>query len=195
MKSKIKRPARRMVTEKMRQMLGLVKVEHGAHDNREEGMCVMEAVAYIAGEPHDDHPMCVSQAITEVMIQTNDSLDDESRQRLLEVVPEIIGTGWNGPGKTMAERAAECRQIEAMRLRAGQILEEADLDGGQIGAIEVEMLAYTLREDGYMSDSEIVDHVLDVVRCGAKERASLREIRADLASGRTLGIHGDLNAL
>lgn len=182
MKSKAKRPLRRRVTERMREMLGLVKVDHGAHDGREEGMCVMEAVAYIAGEPHSDHPACVSDTITEVMIEANDNLDDIARQRLLEVVPEIIGSGWNGAGKTKAERKAEIRQVAAMKRKAADILEndlQIDLDFDEV-SVEPHMLVYTLRDVANLDDKEIVEHVLEVVRAAAKERASLQEIRADL---------------
>ena len=33
------------------------------HKAREDGMCALEAVAWLAGEPHTDHPKCVSQVI------------------------------------------------------------------------------------------------------------------------------------
>ena len=35
----------------------------GSHTGPEDGMCVMEAVAYFAGEPFSDHPACVSPII------------------------------------------------------------------------------------------------------------------------------------
>lgn len=67
---------------------------HGSHDTREEGMCVMEAVAYLAGEPHCDHPKCADEVITELAICINDgTIDDDIRNILLGDLPwRIIGT-------------------------------------------------------------------------------------------------------
>lgn len=35
-----------------------IKLSYGSHDNPQQGMCVMECVAYIAGEEHTDAPKC-----------------------------------------------------------------------------------------------------------------------------------------
>ena len=35
-------------------------LQKGAHRSAAEGMCIMEAVAYVAGEPFSDHPSCAS---------------------------------------------------------------------------------------------------------------------------------------
>ena len=55
--------------------------------------CVMEAVAYVAGEPWSDAPECACPAITQVLVGWNDGLDDDDRTRLLRpLIPEIVGT-------------------------------------------------------------------------------------------------------
>ena len=36
----------------------------GKHDEDDAERCVMEAVAYVAGEPHSDHPKCACAVIT-----------------------------------------------------------------------------------------------------------------------------------
>ena len=65
----------------------------GSHKTREDGLCVMEAVAYLAGEPHSDHPACACPVITALAIWLNDSADDELRQTLLAEMPwRIVGT-------------------------------------------------------------------------------------------------------
>lgn len=57
----------------------------GGHPSREKGMCLMEAVAYISGEPHTDHPICADQNIINIAIFLNDNiLDDNKRKHLLE---------------------------------------------------------------------------------------------------------------
>ena len=64
----------------------------GAHKNAEEGMCVMELASYIAREPWNDHPECVSPVIAAFMRSWNDSLDDETRQKLKPYAARVIGT-------------------------------------------------------------------------------------------------------
>jgi hypothetical protein len=75
-------------------LLPSLTIAHGAHPSSDAGMCVMEAVAYIAGEPHSDHPTCASPFITGLLIRFNDRLrTDEDRDRLLKpIIPLLIGT-------------------------------------------------------------------------------------------------------
>ncbi len=68
----------------------------------DDGKCVMEAVSYMAGEPHSDHPACASPVISAFMRKWNDDLDDETRQRLKPYIPRLIGTN--------ATRAVESRR-------------------------------------------------------------------------------------
>ncbi len=64
------------------------------HDNFESGMCVMEAVSYVAGEPWSDMPLCACPVITAFCVSWNDSLpSDAERDRLLKpFIPLIVGT-------------------------------------------------------------------------------------------------------
>lgn len=80
------------------QLLETITLESGQHESREVGMCVMEAAAYIAGEPHSDHPACTSEVIAAFMRSWNDSLrTNEDRDRLLKpLLPKIIGTRVGG---------------------------------------------------------------------------------------------------
>ena len=68
----------------------------GGHDDRDAGMCLLEAVAYFAGEPHTDRPACVSPILTSFGIGLNDRLPDEKRQRLVPFVPRMVGTAGDG---------------------------------------------------------------------------------------------------
>jgi hypothetical protein len=63
----------------------------GAHDPGDK-MCVMEAVAYVAGEPWSDHPECASEVIGEFLRAWNDGLPDEDRQMLRPLIPRLVGT-------------------------------------------------------------------------------------------------------
>ena len=74
--------------------LDTLVLDSGGHEGWEHGACVMEAVAYVAGEPHSDHPACASRVITSFCMSWNDALrSDEERDRLLKpLIPKIVGT-------------------------------------------------------------------------------------------------------
>ena len=76
----------------MRLDLDKVRLQSGAHDNPKQGMCVMEAVAYIAREAHSDHPECVSPVIGTFLRSWNDSLGDVDRQKLKALIPVVLDT-------------------------------------------------------------------------------------------------------
>ena len=59
-------------------------IAHGSHTSIKQGLCVMEAVAYVAGDPWSDHPECACPVISAFMRSWNDGLpSDEDRNRLL----------------------------------------------------------------------------------------------------------------
>ena len=77
----------------MPDLLKVIHLEKGSHPSPEEGMCLLEAAAYLAGEPHSDHPECVSTVIATFGRHWNDHLDDADRDRLLlPLLPKLIGT-------------------------------------------------------------------------------------------------------
>ena len=79
------------IPERLAQVTTLDKGDHDAKTPGE--WCVMEAAAYVAGEPWSDHPQCACPVITAFMISWNDSLPDEDRTRLLApLIPAIVGT-------------------------------------------------------------------------------------------------------
>jgi hypothetical protein len=53
--------------------------------------CVMQAVAYVAGEPWSDHPECACPVITAFMIRWNDSIRDDA-VRTRPLIPLLVGT-------------------------------------------------------------------------------------------------------
>jgi hypothetical protein len=86
------------MTNVYKQPLALIGVDGitlgvGAHGRREDGVCAMEAVAWIAGEPHSDSPQCASPAIAAFMRSWNDTLPNEDRDRLLKpYLVRLIGS-------------------------------------------------------------------------------------------------------
>ncbi len=69
---------------------------YGTHATPGEGRCAMEWVSYIAGEPHSDHPACVSPVLRAFCVALNDALEDGPRQRLRPYLTRTIGTAGDG---------------------------------------------------------------------------------------------------
>ena len=69
-----------------------VVLKAGSHASPEQGLCVMEAVAFVAGRSHTDHPPCACPVVSAFLRTWNDALpDDEARTRLLKpLVPKLI---------------------------------------------------------------------------------------------------------
>jgi hypothetical protein len=69
-----------------------IYLEKGRHAFPQEGMCLMEAVAFIAGEDFTDRPECVSPVLAEFGRILNDFLSDDARQQLIPLIPKLVGT-------------------------------------------------------------------------------------------------------
>ena len=76
--------------------LDTLHLDEGAHDNPAEGLCLMEAVAFVAGQPHTDHPPCVSEVLGMFGRALNDRLGDDRRQLLKPLIPLLPGTAGDG---------------------------------------------------------------------------------------------------
>ena len=73
--------------------LETLALSSGSHEEFNRGMCVMEAVSYVAGEPWSDAPQCACPIITTFLMSWNDALPDADRTRLLRpLIPLIVGT-------------------------------------------------------------------------------------------------------
>jgi hypothetical protein len=72
--------------------LTIFQLAEGAHGTAQEGLCAMEAVAWLEGEPHSDHPECVSPVLAAYTRRFNDRLGDADRQRLIPFLPKLVGT-------------------------------------------------------------------------------------------------------
>jgi hypothetical protein len=77
-------------------LLDTITLEDGAHDADEGKYCAMELVAYLAGEPHSANPKCASRALTDFLINLNDTWTEVDRQKLKPFLPRVIGTAGDG---------------------------------------------------------------------------------------------------
>lgn len=72
--------------------LRVFELSKGGHGSPQEGVCAMEAVAWLAGEAHTDQPKCTCRIVREMAVLLNDAASDEQRRRLVAYLPRIIGS-------------------------------------------------------------------------------------------------------
>lgn len=70
----------------------ITRLGAGAHESRSDGVCLLEYVAWLAGEPHTDKPRCVSPVLATFGRHLNDVLPDDLRQQLEPLAQALIGT-------------------------------------------------------------------------------------------------------
>ncbi|HEY6275768.1 MAG TPA: hypothetical protein VIX86_05510 [Streptosporangiaceae bacterium] len=76
--------------------LGTLHLAKGGHGSREQGVCLMEAVAWWRDIRHTDAPACVSPVLRATGVSLNDVLPDDLRQQLVPFVPLLPGTADDG---------------------------------------------------------------------------------------------------
>ena len=73
----------------------------GNHKYPAQGLCLTEAVAWMAGEPHSDQPECCSPVLAAFGRAWNDGMrNNEERAQLLPFVPRLIGTAGDAGAET-----------------------------------------------------------------------------------------------
>ena len=86
----------------MQRLIERHPLRRGAHRTRDEGMCAMEMVAWLAGEPHSDEPSCACPVAAALVRACNDAMCDAARNRCLRAfVPRLV----NSRGSAALERA------------------------------------------------------------------------------------------
>ena len=104
----------------------ITTLDHGAHTDFKDGVCAMEAAAYIANEPWSDHPECVCPVIATFMRSWNDGLPDEERTSLLlPLIAKTIGTRGS---KALEERRSLMAADWLVRVHTVSWLRLAKLD-------------------------------------------------------------------
>lgn len=104
--------------------LDTIELKNGGHRKREDGMCFMEAVAYIKGLPHSDSPSCTDPVVAAYARALNDLMPDDQRQRLK---PLILRAAETPNGVAPVKRAMLCADY-AVRVFAVAALKDAGLD-------------------------------------------------------------------
>jgi len=109
----------------------ITNLESGAHTPNGH-YCVMEAVAYVAGEKWSDSPECVCPVLGAFMRAWNDGLpnDAERNRLLLPLIPRLVGTRG---GKALEQRRATMAADWLIRthtvawLRLAKLNKQADM--------------------------------------------------------------------
>ena len=73
--------------------LTIFKLDRGNHKGGPQtGLCLMEAVAWMEGEPHSDRPECACPVIGRFAMRINDAMPDDWRQKLVPFIPRLVGS-------------------------------------------------------------------------------------------------------
>jgi hypothetical protein len=71
----------------------------------------MQVIDWISSHGWSDRPACVHPALRKAAIAVNDSLDDAGRQKLLELVPRLMGTNTGGKCLSLQLAVYAARQV------------------------------------------------------------------------------------
>ncbi len=69
-----------------------LELQKGSHDAASKEMCLLEAVAFVAGEPWSDNPKCASPLLADYGRRLNDRLSHALRQELKPLIPMLVGS-------------------------------------------------------------------------------------------------------
>src|SRR5262245_9849855 len=70
---------------------GVPVLSRGRHRSPRRGACFMEFASYLAGERWSDHPACTHPLLAQLARQVNDVIGDAGRQRLVPLIPSVVG--------------------------------------------------------------------------------------------------------
>jgi len=110
-----------------------MRLAYSSHPDRSNGLCAMEVVAWMAGEPHSDRPKCASPVIAAVMRSLNDWLNDDDRQVLKPYLPKLLNTAGS---KELELRRAFRAADYAVRVIAPLALRSVGLKGEAVKLIK-----------------------------------------------------------
>jgi|SRR5262245_11525056 len=90
------------------------RLSYGRSPSFKDGACLMEAVAYVAGEPHSDNPQCACPVLSTMGRKINDWLLDDDRQRLVHLIHRLVGTRAGTPEDGEIARARAFVMIDSV---------------------------------------------------------------------------------
>ena len=116
---------------------GVPVLSRGRHRSPRRGACFMEFASFLAGERWSDHPYCTHPLLAELARDVNDLVGDEERQKLVRLIPLVVGrlgderTWLALPVAVAAEPILEVPQQTQRVLAAGLLrAEQLGAEGG-----------------------------------------------------------------
>ena len=70
---------------------GVPVLSRGRHRSPRRGACFMEFASFLAGERWSDHPSCTHPLLAQLARQVNDLVGDAGRQKLVPLIPSVVG--------------------------------------------------------------------------------------------------------
>ncbi len=87
------------------------RLARGSHEGPERGICAMELVSMLAGEPFGDRCAGVCPVLAAFVRGYNDGIDARRRQDLIRLAPELLGTDAGADAARI--RAGRCFALAA----------------------------------------------------------------------------------
>ena len=115
----------------------------GRHPTREDGLCAMEMVAWLAGEEHSDEPECACPVLTAYTRCFNDLLPNDAARikHLRPMIPRLVNSRRNA-------RVSRARAFLA-----------ADCSARFLAALHLARLGYTREAEGLRRFGAVTDEV------------------------------------
>ena len=88
---------------------GVPVLARGAHLSPDDGACLMEYTALLAGEPFSDHPACTHPVLASLARRVNDGVSDRARAGLARRAPTLAALGPDRAGVAAAVAVAAAR--------------------------------------------------------------------------------------
>lgn len=84
----------------------VLRLGPGPHTSPDRGVCAAEATAFLAGEPHSDHPDCLCPILGEALRWMNDRMPEAVQTGLNPLLPLLVGTRHRDAERQRAVRIA-----------------------------------------------------------------------------------------
>src|ERR1700749_4461574 len=96
------------MSPELRALANDLVIASGSHTTAKDGMCVMEAVAWVGGGPDSDAPSCACPVIRRFAIRLNDRIDDDDVRTalLMPFVTRLVGSRSTDQGMAYRARLA-----------------------------------------------------------------------------------------
>lgn len=129
----------------------VLRLGPGPHKSPDRGVCAAEATAFLAGEPHSDHPDCLCPVLGEVLRWMNDRMPETVQPGLVPLLPLLVGARDQGAQRQRAVRIAKAITQSLRPADDGRCRLCATLDWAQSGQNTDDALAILEAEDQRLS--------------------------------------------